>query len=137
MGYEKDFQHKDEKLNEKISDKIKKPKEPVNIKIIADLWKEEHYKKLGITVLLSGLVGLVVLGVGYYYLERKFKGKVFLVVGISLMIIGGLSIILSNIFESSYVFYVIFLILWGYQLRENVGMCKQWNTNISKGVAPW
>ena len=79
----------------------------------------------------------MVLGVGYYYLERKYKGKVFLVVGISLMVIGGLSVVLLNIFEISYVFYLIFLFLWAYQLRETIGMCKEWNVYISKGVALW
>ena len=137
MNSTKDSKPIDVKSNEELSRKIKKNKDTANKKTIAELWKEEHYKKRGTILLLSGLVGLVFLGVGYYYLERKFKGKIFLVIGISLMIVGGLSVIFSGIFESLYAFYVIFLILWAYQFRETVGMCKEWNEYISKGLAPW
>ena len=56
MEDEKDFQRMNKKSNEKSSKKIQKPKELVDKKTIAELWKEEHYKKLGLTVFLSGLV---------------------------------------------------------------------------------
>ena len=73
-----------DELRKKIHDLENK----VETKNVEDSWKQEKYKSMGVTVLLSLLVGIVLLGIGHFYVKKKKSGIVWLVGGLAVAIIG-------------------------------------------------
>jgi len=126
---------KQDELQE-LRKKVKDLEEKVEKKDIADSWKQEHYKSSGATLVLSLGVGIVLLGIGHFYLGKRMSGTVWLICG---LLLSGLMVFLSMSSGGNAVFgfIIVYFILWIFQGVSAANYCKKWNKGVSKGIILW
>ena len=123
-----------DELRKKLSDL----EEKVEKKDVADSWKQEHYKSMGVTVLLAAGVGIFLLGIGHFYVGKKKNGVAWLLGGIVVAIPGLSFYFLTGGAWGAGVFIgIIYFILWIVQILSSASYCKQWNRAVAEGVIPW
>lgn len=130
-------QEKHEEVDE-LRKKIMDLEEKVEKKDVADVWKQEHYKSMGVTVLLALGVGIVLLGIGHFYVGKKKSGIAWLIGGLAVSLPGiSFYFLTGSEFGAGVLVGFIYFILWIVQILSSASYCKQWNRAIAEGVIPW
>jgi len=126
---------------EELRHKVKELEEKFGKREHFDSWKQENYKSLGVTVLLSFGVGLILLGIGHFYVGKGGRGFAWLIGGLAVYISFGFMASLSGFVSSNWgatVFFgIIYFILLIVSTLSAASYCKEWNRNISEGITPW
>jgi len=117
---------------------VKDLEEKVEKSDLKDSWKQQNYKSMGVTVLLSLVVGIFLLGIGHFYVGKKKNGIAWLVGGLVVSIPGVFFYFFTGgTFGLGLVVGIIYFLLWIAQILSSASYCKQWNRAVSKGVVPW
>ncbi|GFN40566.1 MAG: putative TM2 multi-domain protein [Marine Group I thaumarchaeote] len=120
-----------QKMVEDLEEKVEKSD-------LKDSWKQQNYKSMGVTVLLSLVVGFFLLGIGHFYVGKKKNGIAWLVGGLVVSIPGVFFYFLTGgAFGAGVLVGIIYFILWIVQILSSASYCKQWNRAVSQGVVPW
>jgi len=126
----KELRHKVKELEEKFGKKER-----------FDSWKQDNFKSLGVTVVLSFGVGIILLGIGHFYVGKRGRGIAWLIGGLAVYIPFGFMASLSGFGSSNWgaaVFFgIIYFILLIVSTLSAASYCKEWNRNISEGISPW
>ena len=103
------------------------PKQNVNSGKV--LQRPPEWKSMGVTMVLTVVLGIVGLGgIGHLYLGKIIKGIVLLIVGIILAIIGWLTIF-GLIVLLAFALFVIY---------DSYRLCKRYNDDLEQtGRPPW
>ena len=103
------------------------PKQNVNSGKV--LQRPPEWKSMGVTMVLTVVLGIVGLGgIGHLYLGKIIKGIVLLIVGIILAIIGWLTIF-GLIILLAFALYVVY---------DAYRLCKRYNNDLEQtGRPPW
>ena len=111
----------------KVKESEPKPKQNVNSGKV--LQRPPEWKSMGVTMVLTVVLGIVGLGgIGHLYLGKIIKGIVLLIVGIILAIIGWLTI-----------FGLIVLLAFAlFVMYDSYRLCKRYNNDLEQtGRPPW
>ena len=111
----------------KVKESEPKPKQNVNSGKV--LQRPPEWKSMGVTMVLTVVLGIVGLGgIGHLYLGKIIKGIVLLIVGIILAIIGWLTIF-GLIVLLAFALFVIY---------DSYRLCKRYNNDLEQtGRPPW
>lgn len=94
-------------------------------------------KSASVALLLAGLVGVLFMGVGHFYLRRMGRGVVFLLSGILTGILFFVAMV-GAFFTIGIAFGIVRLSIWIWQMRDALKLTKRYNDVLeTTGKAPW
>jgi TM2 domain-containing membrane protein YozV len=94
-------------------------------------------KKVSTTLLLAGLVGIVFMGVGHFYLGRMGRGTVILFAGIFTGVLYYAAMI-TAFFTIGLMFGIVRVLLWVWQIYDAHKLTQRYNYALENiGKPPW